>query len=63
MFTIKEAYSIARYDFYEAALTTLGFKRVTTVIRSRLDALIDNFINEGRIEEINGRLVLKASEK
>lgn len=60
MLTIKEAYSIARDDCYGPALNTLGFKRVTAAMRLRLETLMDNLISEGEIEEVNGRLILKA---
>jgi very-short-patch-repair endonuclease len=57
-FTVKDAHSVDREGCMSAALNLIGFKRLTGSIQARLDQVLDNLIEEGRLLERSGRLQL-----
>jgi very-short-patch-repair endonuclease len=56
--TVRDGYSLERADCMSAALSLIGFKRLTTAIKARLDNLIDGLIGKKRFVESSGRLQL-----
>jgi very-short-patch-repair endonuclease len=54
--TVKDAHSVDREDCMSAALSLIGFKRLTGSIQSLLDNVLDGLIAEGRLHEKSGRL-------
>ncbi|MCP8687132.1 DUF3320 domain-containing protein [Marinobacterium sedimentorum] len=58
--TVRDGYSLERADCMSAALSLIGFKRLTTAIKVRLDGLIDGLIGENRFVESGGRVQLSS---
>jgi very-short-patch-repair endonuclease len=61
--TVRDGYSLERADCMSAALSLIGFKRLTTAIKARLDNLIDGLIGETRFVENSGRLQLSGEAR
>ncbi|WP_196221243.1 DUF3320 domain-containing protein [Sansalvadorimonas verongulae] len=56
--TVKDAHSITSGDCIAAALSLIGFKRVTTSARERGEAIIEQLINDGTLKQRNDRFQL-----
>jgi very-short-patch-repair endonuclease len=57
--TVSDAFSIGMDDCISAALSLLGFKRVTAIAKERMEKLISTMLLRGLLGESNSRLQLK----
>ena len=56
---VSDAFSIGMDDCISAALSLLGFKRVTAIAKERMEALISTMLFSGALATSNNRLQLK----
>lgn len=58
---LREGVSVGPDDAMSAAIDQMGFKRLTGPIRQRLEDIISFLIEEGKVQQRNGRLQLHQS--
>lgn len=58
--TVQDAYSVDREGCMSAALNLIGFKRLTGSIQTRLEEVLNDLVEEGRLLESSGRLQVSA---